>query len=1546
MLSTEGNKIDDQSPGSHENRMEEQASSSCDHVHDKHILSFEDKSEAKVEVKRKQNTEEQQNCCFNVFFCFYFQFIFRCHPIRDEDIYEPHSKDKTELTTNNGKNYWMKRYVKYLKQMEEYNAEIIRSPSSKIKKPSKPSLIFTILFGVGTLQLIQAIILWTICYIMCCLQPYLMKLILEVITRKMTNPNEEFPYATAIILMVSNFFAILDSWGNRILYHYSANVRTCLNGMIFNKTLLLNITSQNNVDAGRLLSLLASDCSNVGDMIWMPFMLLLIPLQIIMPFAFVCAEIGWVGIISVIVVLLFFPIQGLITMFIGKHLNKYLAHNDERNRVTNETLQGIRVVKFSGMEDVFMRKICSSRNLQLKDMFNYTFFQQFLEGVVRVLPPLVNLATFGTYIGVYNLRQEEFTLKIMPTILFLTLLTRQANMIPTFLQGVAMIWISQKRIRDFLLLPELKKEPVAEPKESDIALVIENGTFKWGDPPDIPMSMEEEQKQMEANKREKQDQERELAKDIVGSGKMSATDAASSSASASSLSPEPSKAISDSTVGTDIVSAECEELEGSKQICSETNSSSSSSSISNNLTDMSSMTVDEVMQSSEDAPRDSSSISLLSLSSSNSCLQAPPAAESTSPQPSPSPSDSTPITPSFTSSSSKKFLLHSINLRVAKGSLTMVIGSVGSGKSSLGSALIGDMEKLEGAVQRAGNIAYCPQVAWINNNTVKGNILFGSALDEERYREAVRVCSLETDLRELAAGDQTAIGEKGVNLSGGQKARIQLARAVYADRDIYILDDPLSAVDAHVGRFLFDECIEGALRGSGKTVLLITNQLQFLDKADQVVVMKRGTICAQGKYEELKEQGIDFSRFVIKRKGDMKDRKMKEKSRKAEGAEGMETANKITEKNDKELIKIENDGDERRNKENGSNKEEESKAGRQIMTEEEYETEKVPVRSYISYVRSLFPWWGVCAYFILALIANGGECFQSYWLGVIGSSTKIEELSYGWKIGVYGLLTAFVFICQMLRGVMGSFGVWRSMKIVHDGLLRRVMHCPSSFFDTTPLGRVLNRLTGDMTQVDQVLFGQIVRVVNMASGVVGQVVIVAVDTPIFLAIGLPVLVVYCSFVLLYSRAVRNLQRLEAIARSPVLSLFGEVVNGAGLPTIRAFEVEEKWRERFYKVCDDWSIRRVLFMEGPALINFYIQMVNVLFFVGVVILGWYFMEPASLGVSITAAVSFSYLGSFLVQQTVELETRMTSYQRIEFYSTKLPQERDNNREGEKRTPSEEAKIPRNWPTEGTVTFDHVTFRHRAGLPYVLQDVSFSVRSGEKIGVCGRTGAGKSSLLFALFRLVELDPELQPTMLDMVTGKPVEASREEEPNKGRVVVDGMDISQVPLHRLRQSMAVIPQDPTLFTGTLRFNLDMGGQRSDDELWEVLEAIEMKAAVEEMQGQLGAMIAEGGSNLSCGQRQLICVGRAMLSGCRIVVMDEATANVDVETDAKIQHAMGKMFADQTIIVIAHRLNTIMHCDRIVVLDSGRVAEIDTPQNLMANPQSAFNGLVRSLNG
>ncbi|KAK2953702.1 putative Multidrug resistance-associated protein 1 [Blattamonas nauphoetae] len=1389
-----------------------------------------------VVIKPRKNLEDHHNFCFNLFYFFYYPFVCRCRPITNEDIFECGKKDKVSYNVARSGQRWIKKQEEYLRTRAEW--DLSEHPPTE-KPPKRPSIFSYILFEVSKRSLLVNIVWYLVSTALYLIMPLIMKLLLQDIANKDTNPT--FPFASGIVQIVVPYIqGLADGVVYRLFFHRTLSVRGLLSSFIFNKTMKLNLNTQGEVDSGRLLSLITADTRNVGDLYWQIYFVLLLPIQIIVPLVFVLIDFGATALISIAVWLVLMPVSMVATMMMGVAMQKYLGSNDERNKMINETLQGMRVVKYSGLEDVFIRRIEDKRKMQVRGSVGMATWLFMSSAIIRSIPASVNISVMFLLVATRGLAESEFAVFVMPNLGFLTLMTREATQLPYYMQFWQMTAISAGRIRDFLLLPEMKIEERAAPSDASLSITIEGGEFRWGEAPDVPLT-EAEQGELEAKRKE-----------------------------------EAKKAKQDKAKTATVEQTE--------------------------------MVVDDRTESPKQPTTPSSS--------------------------SPSPSSKKP----------RVSVLTDVCLQIPTGSLTMVVGGVGSGKSSLAAAITGDVERVNGTVCVRGSVAFCPQIAWINNSTVRGNIVFGMPFDEAKYAEVIRVCALEKDLQTLAAGDSTAIGEKGVNLSGGQKARIQLARAVYSDRDIVVLDDPLSAVDAHVGRMLMDECILGRLKG--KTIVLMTNQIQFLDRADKVVALKDGQIVGQGRYEELREQGINFDEFIIQKE---KKEKKKEKEKKAatQHEEIKADSTSVTTQEEEQIKKPEPALAPQEDAENTStsadllanadehdtdstnqssctpsptlsntaspfeDKEKAEKAARQMMTEEEQSTGAISLKTYFRLIATMMPVWVLPFAMLFGIVVEGVTLFQNYWLGVVPEPTMFAPLTFHWKLGVYGLLTVLSMILLMLYACVVGCSTHRSNRMIHDKLLRHVMHCPVSFFDTTPLGRVINRFGGDIAQTDMNLVVLLYDVYLLVVGFVGQIVIIAISTPSFLAIGLPVLLLFGVILVLYSRAARDLQRLDSISRSPVVSIFSEVINGAGLSTIRAFHQEDRWKKRFEEKVDEWSVRTLLYYEGKT---------------------W--------GDDIHVTDCDDLCG-WRGDPGLVLDEPSAAVRRAHVVA-QLQHARDLPRDAE--TSASSVSPPPEWPSVGNVNFENVTFRYRPGLPFVLQNVSFAVKGGETIGVCGRTGAGKSSLLFALFRLIELDPALSPLSIDVDTGMPVPIDPNEEPNSGRVVIDDVDISKVQIQRVRRSIAIIPQDPTLFTGTVRYNLDIAGQCTDDRIWEVLEMVEMRSVVASMAAGLDSEVAEGGSNFSAGQRQLLCFGRAILNNCRIVVLDEATASVDVETDAKIQRTIREQFGDKTVLVIAHRLNTILDSDRILVMDKGTVAEFDTPENLKANPDSTFNGLLHSL--
>ncbi|ETN62869.1 multidrug resistance-associated protein 1 [Anopheles darlingi] len=881
--------------------------------------------------------------------------------------------------------------------------------------------------------------------------------------------------------------------------------------------------------------------------------------------------------------------------------------------------------------------------------------------------------------------------------------------------------------------------------------------------------------------------------------------------------------------------------------------------------------------------------------------------------------------------------LKNINLSLRKGQLSAIVGTVGTGKSSLISALLGEMEKQSGIVNTDGTIAYVPQQAWIQNATLRDNILFGKSFDQQKYDKVIECCALGPDLAMLPGGDTTEIGEKGINLSGGQKQRVALARAVYADAEVYLFDDPLSAVDAHVGKHIFEKVIGPNGMLVGRSRLLVTHGISYLPFVENIFVIKDGEISESGSYQQLLDQKGAFAEFLTQHIQELDDEDEEEIKLIKETIKD-EATQKIVQR----TLSVRSSGS------NGSQKKkrisrQESKASAKkevptiqnldkavLIEKEESATGAVTwtvYKKYISAIGFQFGFWSV----VFSIINQGSGIYSSMWLTDWSedpeaiTDTSVRDM----YLGVYGALGGVQSIALFIGSVLLALGCLKAAKESHEKLLESSMHMPMSFFDTTPLGRIINRFSKDVDVVDNILPATIRAWLLMLFSVIGVFVVIGISTPIFLAIVPPLLVIYYFVQRFYIETSRQLKRLESVTRSPIYSHFGESIGGQS--TIRAYGQQD----RFIKESEDRVDYNQLVTYPTILANRWLgvrlEMIGslvILFAALFAILARDTIGQATVGLSISYALQISNVLSFLVRMTAEVETNIVAIERLEEY-TVLPREAE----------WKKGTVDKAWPAEGKVEFKDYQIRYRDGLDLVIRGISLNVLGGEKIGIVGRTGAGKSSLTLGLFRVVE------------AAG-------------GQIIIDGLDISQMGLHQLRSRLTIIPQDPVLFSGTLRMNVDPFNNFSDDQVWKALELSHLKTFVKGLTAGLAHEIAENGENLSVGQRQLVCLARAILRKTKVLILDEATAAVDLETDDLIQvnnkehhevlqdayvlyYCLQKTirteFADCTILTIAHRLNTILDSDRVLVLDKGLVAECDSPQNLLANRETIFFSMAKN---
>ncbi|XP_058199762.1 ABC transporter C family member 2-like [Rhododendron vialii] len=849
-------------------------------------------------------------------------------------------------------------------------------------------------------------------------------------------------------------------------------------------------------------------------------------------------------------------------------------------------------------------------------------------------------------------------------------------------------------------------------------------------------------------------------------------------------------------------------------------------------------------------------------------------------------------------SKAEKPTLSNINLDIPMGSLVAIVGSTGEGKTSLVSAMLGELPPVaDSNVVVRGTVAYVPQVSWIFNATVRENILFGSVFQPARYERTIDVTALQHDLELLSGGDLTEIGERGVNISGGQKQRVSMARAVYSNSDVYIFDDPLSALDAHVGRQVFEKCIKEELRG--KTRVLVTNQLHFLSQVDRIIVVHEGMVKEDGTFEYLSNNGALFQKLM-------------------ENAGKMEEY--VEEKKDVENASQETSKPVANGVINGFLKDaaptKTKKEGKSILIkQEERETGVVSLNVLKRYKDALGGLWVVMLLFLCYVLTEVLRVSSSTWL----STWTDQSSSKRYGPGFYNLIYALLSFGQVLVTLANSFwlivsSLYAARKL-HDAMLSSILRAPMVFFQTNPLGRIINRFAKDLGDIDR----NVAVFVNMFLGQVSQLlstfVLIGIVSTMSLWAILPLLVLFYVAYLYYQSTAREVKRLDSVSRSPVYAQFGEALNG--LTTIRAYQAYDRMATMNGKSMDN-NIRFTLVnMSGNRWLAIRLETLGGLMIwltatFAVMQNGRAENQEAfasTMGLLLSYSLNITTLLTGVLRLASLAENSMNAVERIGTYID-LPSE----------GPSviESNRPPPGWPSSGSIKFEDVVLRYRPELPPVLHGLSFTIAPSDKVGIVGRTGAGKSSMLNALFRIVELE-------------------------RGRILIDGYDIAKFGLTDLRKVLGIIPQSPVLFSGSVRFNLDPFGEHNDADLWEALERAYLKDAIRRNSLGLDAEVSEAGENFSVGQRQLLSLARALLRRSKILVLDEATAAVDVRTDALIQKTIREEFKSCTMLIIAHRLNTIIDSDRVLLLEAGRVVEYASPEELLQNDESAFSKMVQS---
>jgi ATP-binding cassette subfamily C (CFTR/MRP) protein 4 len=829
---------------------------------------------------------------------------------------------------------------------------------------------------------------------------------------------------------------------------------------------------------------------------------------------------------------------------------------------------------------------------------------------------------------------------------------------------------------------------------------------------------------------------------------------------------------------------------------------------------------------------------------------------------------------SFTWDSTQSAQLIKINLNLNSGSLVGIVGTTGSCKSSLLAAILGEMYLIEGNSKINGKIVYVSQIPWIFSGTIRENILFSKCFDKEKYERVLKSCCLITDLQSFSAGDLTIIGEKGINLSGGQKVRVSLARALYTEADIYLFDDPLAAVDSTVARKIFQQCISNQGILNDKTRLLVTHQIQFLPEFDHCILLNDGKIEKQGLFDDL---------LTIE--------KIKQ---------SYENQEKHT-NNTEEINNKRNDHDD-------STKIYENIDKNSIVIEETSVDGTVHGYVWFKLFTSSYGWTGLILLILFMLLGQGLHDATNKWLSLWSSKSEEEQQENAYPYVYLGLVIG-TWIISIIRADYFFHLILRGASVFHNNMFKGVLYSSLRFYESNPVGRILNRFSKDQQVLDELLPLTFFDAIQSLILVLGSIVIIGMANPWVLFILIIIIPTFIWLRRIYVKTSTEIKRLDSISRSPIYALFSSSLSG--LMTIRAFKVEDHFLNSFIDKVNGNTRALFMFICSTRWFGLRLDLMACCLTFLTAILSVTLrknMDASSVALGLTYSISLSDLFQWGVRQSAETENYMVSAERIDEYSHIPP---------EPGFYKAESEPPANWPVEGRIQFDGYKLSYRSGLEPVLKGINLIIEPHNKIGIIGRTGAGKSSIFQALFRLID-----------------------KSTTDGKILIDGIDINTISLNDLRSILNIIPQSPVLFSNTLRYNLDPFSHYTDEQLWDALEAVQLKTKINNLKDKLNIQIAEYGSNFSVGECQLMCVARAILKQSKILLIDEATAHVDTKTDELIQQILREKFTNQTILTIAHRLNTVMDSDKIVIMNDGIIAEYETPRELFTEKNELLTNI------
>lgn len=1293
--------------------------------------------------------------------------------------------------------------------------------------------------------------------------------------------------------------------------HLGMKMRVASCNLVYQKSLRLSKAALGNTTVGQIVNLLSNDVNRFDfGLVFIPY-LIVAPLQAIIIIVLLSRYYLGVGptLAGFSVFILYLPFQAIMGKWFGTIREETAIRTDERIRLMNEIIPAMRVIKMYAWEKSFAKLVDSARRREVRWIRYRVILTSINESLYFISAKLIILICLLTLVGLgYQLTAEAAFVTIT---MLDSLRLNMTFFFPFAVASIAEMIVSCDRLRGFLLLGE-------QPKESKIKLI-----------------KRPEDEDSEIGKKRQQ----QLLQRSFGEGK---------DANSGEIKPN---LIEFKKPLTPTTKEDAKDPESLQKLILPEKASINESAQSSLQTEKS--LFDTKARDSKNMDKSSSSISINQLKG----VEAHEIAAAW-------------IADDLYERNEETTLsLSGINFTVKPGELLVVIGRVGSGKSSILMALMGELPIVSGDLTLYGRISYASQEPWIFAGTVEENILFGAEYDEKRFNEVIQVCALHKDIELFPLGRDTLVGERGISLSGGQKARVNLARALYFDADVYLLDDPLSAVDASVAKHIFEQCIKEFLKT--KTVILVTHQLQFARGATKILVVEHGHQIALGTYRELSNHVnlVGFNRGINRSESESEQSSVNlptiapSSTKKSSIKMAIDTpstkhsGNQIIQSSAGSTVEVSNKPLKLTNFDDDIAAE----APIRQTTKEVMDEHNINCDTYYFYLVCVSSFLLIAFVFLSNLVAqalfNGSDFYLSFWtdteerraiflaangvaispaatpplitqplglattpavvsqdqtaIGINGTSATtqtmatfviqnftdqftVEENGY-----IYAGLILALFVAVLFRTTTFFSACMRASITMHDRLFKSVMDAPISFFDFNPIGILLNRISRDMGIVDDRLpqnAFDVFEIFTSSLGIVATVIVVD-YVNIVPAIGLIITAIIARRVCL--RTINRLKEMEGILRSQVFSHLSTTL--AGLSTIRSFKFNQQFIDKFNLAQDEHSVAWFTFFSAGQWLGLTLDLICLLFILFVIVvltstISYSSLNGSRLGLAVSSALVIVGPFQWGIRQLVELESHMTSVKRIKEYSF-LPKEAAHDSEPDKKPPKE-------WPQKGNIIYDHVSLRYFEDEKPVLNNLSFEIKASEKVGIVGRTGAGKSSIISALFRMTE--------------------------PSGNIIVDGVNIQTIGLNDLRRSISIIPQEPILFSGTVRKNLDPFDEYSDDAIWSALDSVRLKTIVLQSEGGLESSVSEGGQNFSVGQRQLICLARAILRRNRVLVLDEATANVDPETDLFVQKTIRDLFKDCTVMTIAHRLNTIMDSDRVLVLDAGEVCEFDEPHILL----------------